>query len=62
MSDSNAPWSVWFDRTGAKAKCSTCGREIDKALVFPEHGLNVCFSCLNEMQVAAETAEKEKSR
>lgn len=67
MSD-NAPWSVWFDRTGMKVKCSTCGQEIDMALVFPDHGLKICFGCLGrmgavaEIEVAAEIAKKESAR
>ncbi len=55
-----ATWSVWIDGDGLKAKCSTCGQEIDMALVFPDHGLKICFGCLGAMHVAVDVAKKDE--
>lgn len=50
-----ASWTIWHEEeqpdangTGRRwrLKCSICLCELEAALVFPEHGLRLCGSCL----------------
>lgn len=35
-----------------KFKCSICQVDLDFAVVFPEHGLRVCFNCVERISMA----------
>jgi hypothetical protein len=57
-----APWTIWRDEeqpdingTGRRfrLKCSVCLRDLDVAVVFPEHVLRLCFSCLSKIHEQA---------
>lgn len=38
-----------------KLKCSICQVDLDFAVVFPEHGLRVCFKCVETIAMACKT-------
>ena len=52
-------WSVWTPEKAPKAKCSICGREVKRAVVFPECELGICFGCLDEMKAAVDNEKTE---
>ena len=65
-----APWSVWWAANEPPAdgvarmwhlKCSVCLQELKCAVVFPEHGLRVCFACLTKIKLQADKACFEPS-
>ncbi len=50
-----ANWTVWHEEDQEpmngkgrrwKMKCSLCLCELEAAVVFPEHGLRLCLSCV----------------
>lgn len=53
-----APWAFWYEKDEPAAdgkgrrfrlKCSTCLSDLTCAIVFPEHGLRLCLSCLESI-------------
>lgn len=64
-----SPWAFWEEKDEPaadgkgrrfKLKCSTCLTELSYAVVFPEHGLRLCLSCLE--RINAGVKEKTSAR
>ena len=65
-----AHWAVWFEKDEPAAddkgrrfwlKCSMCLKELSSAVVFPEHGLRICFACVDTVRDRAAAEEKINS-
>jgi hypothetical protein len=57
-----AHWAIWFEKDEPAAdekgrrfrlKCSLCLKELSSAVVFPEHGLRICFACVDVVRTRA---------